>query len=167
MGTGVAVAGLIIAAVGTGAGIHQGRKAERARKDADAGRLAEAELANQREIKKAIAQSRLQQAETEAAGQAQGAGDSSALTGALGSAQTQLASNIGFARQTQAANSLVGQATRRFNNATSNAAIAGQVAALPSAFGFSPADATRQLTDNSNKADKDTLLAFAKQTKSS
>ena len=148
---GIEVAAIAVAAVGTGVAIHQGRKAERARKDADAGRLAESELANQREIKKAIAQSRIEQAQVLSAGDAQGAGDSSGLQGGLASAQTQLASNIGFARQTQSANRLVAQATNRFNNATSNAAIAGQVAALPSAFGFSPADATRQLVDDANK----------------
>lgn len=161
MGSGLEIAAIVAAVGGTAVAVHQGRKADRARKDADAGRLAEAELANQREIRKAIAQSRLEQAQVLATGNAQGAGDSSALQGAVGSAQTQLAANIGFARQTQAANSLVAQATNRFNNATSKAALAGQVAALPSSFGFSPADATRNLVDKSNKQDKDTLNAFA------
>lgn len=158
---GLEVGAIVVAAIGIGVGVHQGRKAEQARKDADRGRLAEAELANQREIRKAIAQSRLEQAAVLTQGNAQGAGDSSALTGAVGSAQSQLAANIGFARQTQAANSLVADATRRFNSATSKAALAGQVASLPSTFGFSPADAVRNLTDKSNKQDKDTLNAFA------
>jgi len=137
MAQGVAIASLIVAAVGTGVGIHQQRKAENAREDADKMQQAQAELANQRSIRQSIAQSRLEQANMLSGAYASTGGvSSSGVQGALGAAQTQTGANIGFANQTMAANRGINDAISKYNQFSSNAATAGAVAALPGQFGW-------------------------------
>jgi len=124
------------AAIGTTISVVQQNKAQQAKKDADQTAQAQAELENQRSIRQSIAAARLQQAQLLASGQAATGGvDSSGIQGGLAAAQTQQASNIGFARQTLAAASGINNATNDFNRHTSNAATAGALAALSGQFG--------------------------------
>ena len=146
MGIGAAVA-LGVSVLGTGASIAQQRKAQRAQRRADAVSRAQAELENQRNIRQAIAAGKLQRAQLTAAGQTQtgGFGGSSAVTGALGAAQTQAAANVGFAQQTQAATSAINRQGSIANNALSAANIFQGISTLPTAFGFDPKDAAKKL----------------------
>ncbi len=100
--------GLLAAAViGTGVSIQQNAQAQKAqrkaeRKTADIQNRS-AELENQRNARRAIAQRRVQQSELIAAAQVSNTGANSAVAGAVGSLTTQTAANIGFASQQLAA----------------------------------------------------------------
>lgn len=76
-------------------------KAQKAEKKANkrANRIQQrtAELENQRNARRAIAQRRIQQAELISSAQSTNVGSNSSVTGAVGSLQTQTAANIGFA----------------------------------------------------------------------
>lgn len=136
MGTGLAIASLIVTAAGTGASIRQQRIAQNKQEQASALQGRQAEIANQRNIRRAIAASRADRANLVASGAAQTGGfDSSGLAGGAAAADTQLASNIGFARQAAGAN-------RRLNTLNQGAATAigrantfGAIGALPGQFG--------------------------------
>lgn len=136
--TAVQIGALVVAAGGTAASIQQSRKGQRAQEKADSVAKAQAELENKRSIRQAIAQGRVQRAQLISSGQSQTGsfGGSSAVTGALGSARTQLAANIGFANQTLGAQSGINTNLGRAGRNLSNAATFGQIAALPSQFGF-------------------------------
>jgi hypothetical protein len=133
-----AIVGGVIAIAGTAVGVQQNKKAQDAAEDRDEVGQAQAALANQRAIRQSVAANNLQRARLLASGQAQGAGDSSAVSGALASSQTQAGANIGFARQTQAASSAINAATSRQRTALGNAATAQAVGSLPGQFGLDP-----------------------------
>ena len=135
--TAVQIAALVVAAGGTAVSIQRSRKAQRAQERADAVAQSQAELENKRNIRQAIAQGRVQRAQLISSGQAQTGGfGSSAVTGALGSARTQLGANIGFAKQTLGAQTGINRNLNEARQSLSQAAQFGQIAALPSQFGF-------------------------------
>jgi hypothetical protein len=141
-------AAIAIAVIGAGVGIYQGQKGQQAAKDADKAAQKQAELENQRAIRQSIAAGRVRQAELIASGQsATGGTDSSAIQGGLAAAQTQQASNIGFARQTLAAGSAINSSISNANRAAGNAALANSIAALPGQFGYDVKSSTQQLFD--------------------
>ena len=144
---------LLVTSVGTAASIQQSRKAQRLGEESDAVANAQREIANQREIRQTVAASKLQRAQLVAAGETQTGsfGGSSSVTGALGAAQTQTASNIGFARQISATNSVLNNLGTQSNRAQSNAQTFGAIAGLPSAFGF---DVRSVVRDRASKPDK-------------
>jgi hypothetical protein len=145
-------AAIAIALIGTGAGLYENHKAQQAQKDADKAAQAQAELQNQRAIRQSIAASRVRQAETLAAGIASGAGTgSSGIQGGIGSAQTQQAANQGFANTTMAANKAINNSIQNYNQFTSNAALAGSLAALPGQFGFDVKSSTQKLFEGTAK----------------
>jgi hypothetical protein len=134
----VALAWISVAAAvgGTAASVHQSNVAQKREKRAQRLKQRQDAVANNRRIRQALADSRLAQAQVINAGQAQiGGFDSSGLAGGVGSAQTQVASNIGFSRQTTAFNSAIGGQLQSANRARSNAQTFGQIAQLPTAFG--------------------------------
>jgi hypothetical protein len=141
----LAAGALALSAAGTAVSITQNRKATRAQEEADSVSRAQAEIENQKEIRRGIIQSRIAQAQTQAAGEAQGAGDSSGIQGSLSSARAQLSSNVGLARGTQAANSAINAANSRANRAISNANTATAVGNLGAQFGFTNEKAFEQL----------------------
>ena len=134
----IQAAAAVAAVGGTAASIHQSRKAQRAQEKADDIARAQAEIQNQRQIRQNIIRSRAMQAQLIAQGQTQTGsfGGSSAVTGALGSAQTQQAANTGFGLTTIAAGNSMNRQQTIANRAASNAATFGAIANLPGQFGF-------------------------------
>lgn len=145
---GAAAAASTAAAVGgTVASIQQSRRAQRAQEKAASVDRAQAEIANQRAIRQQIIRSRAQQAQLQAQGVATGTTDSSSQAGGIGSAQTQTAANVGFARQTQAAGRAVNELTTRASGYQGRAATFGAVANLPTQFGFDPSSVWENIWD--------------------
>ena len=139
------IAGAAAAVGGTTAALISGAKAQKAQEKADAVAQAQTELENRRNIRQAIARGRVQRAQLTAQGQAQTGGfASSSVQGALGSASTQEAANVGFANQTIAAGGAINRQLGRARNQLGNAATFQAVAALPTQFGFDPASIARQ-----------------------
>ena len=135
MGISAAVAAVSIG--GTVAGNLQQRRAVRKQERSEQLNRSQAQVENQRRIRLAVSQARVDRAATIAQAEASGAGGSSSVAGALGSQRSQLASNAGFAQATAQANArsnaLIGSSNRDLNRAGSFAALAG----LPEQFGFS------------------------------
>jgi hypothetical protein len=152
MGTGAEIAFYALAVAGTGTAIVQQHRAAQAQRKADKAGQAQAEIANQRSIRQAIAQSRIQQAQVLASGQAQTGGtDSSGIQGGLASAQSQLGANVGFARTTAAANNSINQSTQKYNDFMANAGTAQAIGNLGTQFGFSPESLVKKWTENKNQ----------------
>ena len=99
MATAVAVIGLIIGAAGTAKSIREGRESERAQKKASKTRANEAAQRNARARRQQVAQARRARAATIAQGEAAGISGGSQVAGAVGSIQSQEASNISFSNQ--------------------------------------------------------------------
>lgn len=149
--TGAALAASTAATVGgTVASISEQRKAQRAQEKAAEVDRAQAEIANQRSIRRSILQSRAQQAQLQAQGVTSGIQDSSGFRGAVGSTQTQTAANVGFARQTSAAGRAVNELTSRASGAQGRAATFGAISQLPTQLGFGPGALFEQAVDNRN-----------------
>ena len=148
-----ATAAIITSVVSAGVSISQSRKAQKAQEKADDVSRAQAQLENQRRIRQAVAATRIQQARLLSASEGQGAGDSSAVQGGLASSQGQLGANIGFARQTQGANAGINANLADARRFSSNAAIAQQVGALSSQFGFDPKSAAKSLAKTKGTPD--------------
>lgn len=134
----IAAVGAAAAVGGTAASVHSSRKAQRAQEKADQVGNRQAEIANQRAIRQNLIRSRTQQARLITQGQAQTGSftGSSSVAGALGSARTQQAANVGFAQQTQAAGAAVNRQMGRARGFGADAAMFGAVANLPGQFGF-------------------------------
>ena len=94
------VISLIVSSAATaGSAVQQRRAAKSAEKEAQLSNR-QAEITNQRNIRRAIASARADRAALVASGFAQTGGfDSSSLAGGAAAADTQVASNVGFARQ--------------------------------------------------------------------
>lgn len=87
-----------IAAVGSGVAANRSASAQnKAQKRAGALERAQAQVEHNRNVRRAIAARRLQQAQLIQAGQTEGLSFSSSISGAVGSLTTQTASNIGTA----------------------------------------------------------------------
>lgn len=142
-----AVIGLVVSAAGTGASVRQSRKAaDEAEKAGDIERR-QADIENQRRIRQSIEQARIQRAQVLAAGLEQGGQDSSGLLGGLGSAQSQLASNVGFANQVAGANRSVNRRLSASQSAAARGQTFQQIGALPGAFGFDAASSAEILRE--------------------
>lgn len=130
--------GAAAAVGGTAASVQQSRRSERAAEKSDEIGRAQAEIANQRQIRQNLIRSRAQQAQLISAGQAQTGsfGGTSSVQGALGSARTQQAANTGFANTSIAANAAQNRQLGNVRDAQGRAATFGSVAALPGQFGF-------------------------------
>ena len=144
----VPIAALVLSAIGTAASIQQSSKAS---EEADNQAKLSAALAEQKrvhDLRGQINSSRVQRAQALVSGMTQtgtsGGGESSAVQGALGSAQTQMASEVGFAATTGAAYDSIYKSERRANKYTSNAATAGSLANFSSQFGINWASAFNQ-----------------------
>jgi tetrahydromethanopterin S-methyltransferase subunit F len=141
--SGYEIAALVVALVGTAAGIQQGSKA--AEKADDAAKLENA-LAEQKRVKDlrvSINNQRIARANQIASGLTQtgttgtaGGGFSSGLAGGLASQQTQAASEVGFATTTNAAYRGINSANKDRNKYLQNEASFGAVAKGASYFGF-------------------------------
>jgi hypothetical protein len=138
------IAGGVAAVGGTAASIVSANAAQRSQRKADAVGRAQAQLENKRAIRQAINTGRVQRAQLSAAGQNQTGGfSSSSIQGALGSASTQEAANIGFANQTVSAGIAINRNLGKARQSLANSASFGAVAALPGQFGITPFDFTK------------------------
>ncbi len=138
MGVEGAIISGVIAASSAAVGITQQRKIAETQEELDAVGKAQQALQNNRAIRQSIAASKIKRAQLLSSGEAQTGnfGGSSSVTGALGSATTQLGSNIGFARSTQAANSALNNQRSIANQAAFRGGLSQTVGALPGQFGF-------------------------------
>ena len=126
---------------GTALSVSSQRRTAREQEDAQKIGQRQAAIENKRRIRQAITASRADRAALIAQGQAQQGGfGSSVLRGSIGAADTQLASNIGFARQTQAFNQAINQRLQAASKAQTRTNIFGAVASLPGSFGLAPGD---------------------------
>lgn len=96
MGATAAIVGAVGAVAGAGASVAAASAQNKAQKKAASFERARAGVNRQREIRRAIAARRLQEAEFIQAGETQGGGTNSAIAGAVGSLRTQTAANIGL-----------------------------------------------------------------------
>jgi hypothetical protein len=149
--TGIEIAALVIAAIGTGVGIQQSHQAAEEADDQAKIQSALAEQKRVHDLRLSINQARVQRAQGLVSGLAQtgtsGGGESSAVQGALGSAQTQMASEIGFSQTVGAAYDSIYKSQRKQNNFTANAATAGAVATFANQFGQSWQRVSRPKSD--------------------
>ena len=133
------IAALAVAAGGTAKSIVDASAAQKSQKKADSVARAQAALENKRNIRQAINQGRVQRAQLITAGETQTGGfGGSPVQGALGSARTQEAANIGFANQTAGANASINQHLSSARSSLSSAAAFSSIAALPGQFGLDP-----------------------------
>lgn len=142
------IASTAIAAGGTGASIHQQRKAVKAQEKADTIGKAAADIANQRQIRQNQLRTRVAQAQATAAGQAVSGGfGSSNIQGAIGSVQSQGASNLGNLNTQIASNNSIRNLNQQARGNIANAQTFGAIAELPGQFGFDTASVFKQFTD--------------------
>ena len=135
--TPLALATLATTVAGTGASIAFQAKAQQRQDRAAKLASAQADVENQKQIRQAIAAARADRANLIAAGAAQTGGfDASGIAGGAAAAETQLASNVGFARQTAGVNRRLNALSQGAANLSSRAAVFGQIAQLPGALGF-------------------------------
>jgi len=136
---------------GTAGQIASQRKAQRAAEKGDRINKAAQEISNQRNIRRNIVAARAQQAQLIASGQAAGGGfGSSNIQGALGSAQSQAASNLGFANTQIAAGNALNETRETQRKAVGAANTFGAIASLPGQFGFDTQSIFKQATDKKN-----------------
>jgi hypothetical protein len=96
------VVGSIIAAAGTAKSVQQQRRAASSQRKAQEEQLKRQQAADARERARQVREARVARARAQQAIENQGAGGSSIASGALGSIQTQLGSNLGFQANQQA-----------------------------------------------------------------
>jgi hypothetical protein len=139
MGTGLAIASLAVAVVGTGASIHQSREAAQESKKAEKAQQRMADMKAAREKRNQLAERRRLSAAAEAQGVATGGQDSSAEAGAIASIGAQTASNVGGLGAAQAQAKKASKARQRGADHSSNALAAGAVGSFASDL-FDPKD---------------------------
>ena len=150
--TGAALAASTAAAVGgTAASLNSQRKSQAANEKAEAASRATSAIENQRKIRQNLLRTRVAQAQTTAAGFAQGSGfGSSGIQGANASVATQGAANQGNLNTQMAGNSAIQRNLSQSRGFQGDAATFGAIAALPGQFGFGMGDLMKQRTDNLN-----------------
>ena len=137
---------LAVTVGGTAVSIHQGRESEARQRQAQRVSSRQAALENQRGIREALAAARQDREGLIAAGFGAGLGfESSPIQGGLGAQQTQVASNVGFARQNQAFTANINRQLRAAHSASSRANSFAAIAALPEAFGRGPEASINQI----------------------
>jgi hypothetical protein len=116
MATVAAVAGVVSAVAGVAGAVSSSRaskKAEKEQRKQNAIRNRQAQLNNQREIRRSIAQGRVQVAQLEQSGINQGAQGSSIVSGASGAVWTDTATAVGNAKMNMGANAGVAMSSMR------------------------------------------------------
>jgi len=121
----IAVAGLVLSAVGTFQSAKAQKKAAKKQDKLNA-------LQAQRERRQSIREARIQRAQVLNSGVQVGAGDSSSVAGGISSVASQLGSNLGFSNQTEKLGKAINKDLRSASNFS---ALAGFGGALTS-FGF-------------------------------
>lgn len=152
-----AIAALTLAATvgGTVASVAAQRRSAKDQEEAQKLAQRQAAIENQRAVRQAIAAARQDRAQLIASGQAQTGGfSSSGIQGGVGAADTQIAANVGFARQTQAFSSAINQRLQRANRAQGAAGLGQAVAGLPGAFGMTVSGAIENLGSRSTDLDR-------------
>lgn len=96
MGTGVEIAGLVLAVGGTAKGVHEQRKAARSSRRAALARDRINALKEQKALTQSVREGRIKRAAVEAIGETTGAAGSSGVLGGMSSIQSQLGSNLGY-----------------------------------------------------------------------
>lgn len=146
MGPALPVIAIATTIGGTAASVSAQRRAQREQSQAQKIASRQAAVENQRRIRQAIAAARADRANLLASGFAQTGGfDSSGIAGGAAAADTQLASNVGFARQTQAFNQATNNRLQRANRAAGQANTFGAIAGLPTQLGFDVRGSFNQL----------------------
>lgn len=107
--TAIAVAGLVLTAVGTFQSIQSQKKAAKKQDKLNA-------LQAQRERRQAIREARIERAQVLNSGIQVGAGESSAVSGGISSVASQLGSNLGFSNQTEKLGKAINRDLRRASN---------------------------------------------------
>ncbi len=133
----IQIVGAVTAVAGTGFSIAAAKEAQQDQEEAQQVATAQAAEANKKRARRAIMAARADRAVTLARGfSATGGFDNSGIQGGLGAAQTQLASEIGFSRQTQAANALINSNLQSANRNLGKAQTFGAIASLPGQLGI-------------------------------
>lgn len=136
---------------GTAASLRSQKKAQAATEKAEAASKAASAIENQRSIRQNLLRTRVAQAQTTAAGFAQGAGfGSSGIQGASSSIATQGAANRGNLNTQMAGNTAIQRNLSQSRGFQGDAATFGAIANLPGQFGFGVGDLMKQRTDNLN-----------------
>lgn len=139
-----------VSAIGTGASIHQQRQAQRSAEKADKAGEAAANIQNQRAQRRQILQARVLQAQATSAGVASGGSFSdSGARGAVSALGATAGGNIGAANTQIGAQNAINSQLSQARGFASRAQTFGQVAALPSQFGFDTASVFKELRDKS------------------
>ena len=121
---------------GTAASISQAAKSERRQERAQRISQRQASIENQRRIREAVAAARADREQLISSGFGAGVGfSSSVIQGGVGAADTQIASNVGFAKQNQAFGASINRSLQQANQAASRATQFQAIAGLPEAFG--------------------------------
>lgn len=133
---GIAIAALVTTTAATVVSHQQASKSAAELRDVERVKQRQAAIENQRRIRTALAAGRKDRESLIAAGFSQGVGfGSSGIQGGLGSQQTQIAANVGFARQNQAFNANINKGIQRASDSASRANEFRAIAAIPAAFG--------------------------------
>ena len=123
----MAITSAVLTVIGTGVGIAKSRQAARKQERAERLSARQNDIENQRRIRAAVEAARVAKAGAIASAVAGGVGDTSALEGGLGAAQTQLASDAAFAQQAAEQNArsnrLIGSANRDLSTASTAQAL--------------------------------------------
>lgn len=136
MAEAVAIIGLIVGAAGTASSIRSNKKAQQAQEKSDDINQRQTDLENQRRIRQSVEQARVERAKVIASATVSGTSDGSAVAGGLGSAATQNAANVGFARQAAEANASANRQIGKARGFTTRANTAQAIGNLPSQFGI-------------------------------
>lgn len=136
---------LAVTVAGTAVSINRQNASQRKQREAQKVSAAQAAIENQRRIREALAAARQDRAGLIAAGFGAGLGfESSPIQGGLGAQATQVASNVGFAKQNQAFSANINRSLQQANRNASRASQFAAIASLPNSFGFDPASAVDQ-----------------------
>ena len=130
----IAIAALVVSAVGTTASIYQGNKAADESKKAQKAQNRMAQLKAAREKRSQLAQRRKAVAANEAMGVATGTAGSSSELGSIASIGAQTASNVGFINRQESLANRASKANRASATYSNRAAAFGQVANVASSL---------------------------------
>jgi hypothetical protein len=130
MGTGVAIAALIVGAAGTAATVVEGRKGRKIQEEANDVSTAASNADASRQRRKKVRETRIRRARLEAATEASGAEGSSAAAGASSSLTSQLNEQLGVSRSNQRTTARLNDLNSKFGKSQSRRSAFGAVASL-------------------------------------
>lgn len=145
MATGVAVASLATAVVGTAMGIREQRQARKAQEEAQDVQQSQAAVQDRRARQQAVERARRRRAAVVAQSQARGAMRSSPVQGALGSFESDVGANMAFQRQLQGLDQQRSDALGRVSRAQGRSRTFQAIGQVPGQLGFGPAQAGAHL----------------------